>query len=83
MEVFEFPGIHFAIARNVRFPQYFLPNRKVPTLFSGEILFNEAAASASKVIQGICQVLTDVDFAVWVGNFIDDFHEPPSSDFRT
>ncbi len=66
---------NLAIGCGVReLQEYFFSDGEVPSLLSGKVLFDELAVGTSKVVDGVGEVLTDVDFPVWVGDLINNLH---------
>ena len=53
----------------------FFADCEVPSLLPCEVLFDELATGTSKVVEGISDVLTNVDLPVGVGNLINNLHE--------
>ena len=70
--VFQFLLICFRIRRRLRLPEDFLPDRKVFALLACEVCSDDIMLCASKVIDAIRQILSNVDLPVWVGDFVDD-----------
>lgn len=54
--------------------EYFFSDGEVPSLLSGKILFDKLTVGTAKVIDGIGEVLTDVDLPVWVGDLVNNLH---------
>ena len=71
---FDLFQIHFFVGSSLRLPNYFFPDSEVSHLLSCEVFLNEFAVSTAKIVDGIRKILADVNFTVWIGNFIDHFH---------
>src|SRR5258708_971066 len=70
-----FMAVHLAVVYGVRkLQEYFFSDGEVSPLLSGKVFFDELAVGASKVVEGVSEVLTDVDFAVWIGDLVNDLH---------
>ena len=54
----------------------FFADCEVPSLLFCKVLFDEFATGTSKVVEGISDVLTDVDLPIGIGNFVNHLHEP-------
>ena len=60
-----FMAVHLAVVCGIReLQEYFFSDSEVSPLLSGKVFFDELAVGASKVVEGISEVLTDRDFAV-------------------
>ncbi len=68
-------AVHLAVVCGIReLQEYFFSDGEVSPLLSGKVFFDELAVGASKVVEGISEVLADVDFAVWIGDLVNDLH---------
>ena len=68
-------AVHLAVVCGVReLQEYFFSDGEVSPLLSGKVFFDELAVGASKVVEGISEVLTNIDFAVWIGDFVNNLH---------
>ena len=66
---------NFAIVRDVgELLKYFFSDGEVPSLLSGKVFFDELAVGTSKVVNGVGEILTDVDLPVWVGDLVNNLH---------
>lgn len=52
----------------------FFSDREVLPLLSGKILLDEFTIGTAKVIEGIGDILADVDLPVWIGDFVNNLH---------
>lgn len=67
---------NLAIVRTVReLQKNFLADRKVPSLLSGKVLLDQFAIGASKVVEGVSDVLTDVDLSIGIGDLVNNLQE--------
>jgi hypothetical protein len=70
-----FMAINLAIVCGIgELQEYLFSDGEVSPLLSGKVFFDELAVGASKVVEGIGEVLTDVDFAVRIGDFVNNPH---------
>ena len=68
-------AINLAVVYGVReLQEYFFSDGEVSPLLSGKVLFDELAVRTTKVVDGVSKVLTDVDFAVRIGDLVNNFH---------
>src|SRR5260370_34366111 len=68
---------YLSIVRIVRkLHEYLFSYSEVSPLLSGKVLFNELAAGASKIVEGICYILSYVDLPIWVRDLINNLHSP-------
>ena len=68
-------AVHLAVICGIReLQEYFFSDGEVSSLLSRKVFFDELAVGASKVVEGVGEVLADVDFAVWVGDLVNDLH---------
>jgi len=68
-------AVNLAVVCGVRqLQEYFFSDGEVSPLLSGKVFFNKLAVGASKVVKGVGEVLADVDFAVGVGDFVNNLH---------
>ncbi len=68
-------AVHLAVVCGIReLQEYFFSDGEVAPLLPGKVLFDKLAVGASKVVEGVGEVLADVDFAVWVGDLVNDLH---------
>ncbi len=66
---------NLAIVCGVReLQEYLFSDGEVPSLLSGKVFFDELAVGTSKVVDGVGEVLTDVDLPVWVGDLVNNLH---------
>lgn len=66
---------NFAIFCGVReLQKYFFSDGEVPSLLSGKVFFYELAVGTSKVVDGVGDVLTDVDLPVWISDLVNNLH---------
>jgi hypothetical protein len=56
--------IDLTIGCRLRLPENFFPDREVPPLVSGGILFDQVAARTAEVVDAVGQVLRDADLPV-------------------
>ena len=49
-------------------------NDKIPSLLSGKVLLDELAIGTSKVVEGVGDVLTDVNLPIGIGDLVNDLH---------
>ena len=52
----------------------FFSDGEVSSLLSCKVFFDELAVGTPKVVDGIGKVLTDVDFAVGIGDLVNNLH---------
>ncbi len=58
-------AVHLAVVCGVRkLQEYFFSDGEVSPLLSRKVFFDELAVGTSKVVEGVGEVLADVDFAV-------------------
>jgi len=70
-----FPAVHFAVVCGVRkLQEYFFSDGEVSPLLPRKVFFDELAVGTSKVVEGVSEVLTNIDFAVWIGDLVNDLH---------
>ncbi len=70
-----FMAVHLAVVCGVReLQEYFFSDGEVSPLLSRKVLFDKLAVGASKVVEGVGEVLADIDFAVWIGDLVNDLH---------
>ena len=68
-------AVHLAVVCGVReLQEYFFSDNEVSPLLSCKVLFDKLAVGASKVVEGVGEVLAYVDFAVWIGDFVNNLH---------
>ena len=68
-------AVHLAVVCGVRkLQEYFFSDGEVSPLLSRKVFFDELAVGASKVVEGISEVLANIDFAVWIGDFVNNLH---------
>jgi len=68
-------AVHLAIVCGIReLQEYFFSDGEVSPLLSGKVLFDELAVGTSKVVEGVSEVLADIDFAVWIGDLVNNLH---------
>ena len=65
---------NFAIGSRFGLPQYFAPDREVPSLLPSKVLGNKRTSRASKIVDAVGQILADVDLPVWIGDSVNDLH---------
>ena len=70
----DFFTIDLGISGRFGLPKNFLPNREVATLFTREVPRDQRAAGATEIVDAVRHVLSDVNFTVRVGDFVDNFH---------
>jgi hypothetical protein len=63
-----------AVLSSLRFPHTFAADREIPPLFRREVACNERAAGATEIIDAVGPILTNVNLAVRVRDFVDDTH---------
>ena len=66
--------IHFHIGGGFSLPKYFPADNKVAPLLPCEVLFNECAVNTPEVVDAVREILPDIDFPVWVRDFIYHLH---------
>ena len=68
-----FMPINLAFVCGVReLQEYFFSDDEVLSLLLRKVLFDKLAIGTSKVVEGVGEVLTDVDFAVRIGDFVNN-----------
>ncbi len=68
-------AINLAVICDVReLQEYFFSDGEVSPLLSCKVFFDKLAVGASKVVEGVSEVLADVDFAVRIGYFVNNLH---------
>ncbi len=68
-------AIHLAVVCGVReLQEYFFSDGEVLPLLSRKVLFDEPTVGTSKVVEGVGEVLANVDFAVRIGDLVNDLH---------
>ena len=71
----DFVARNLAIVSGVReLQEYFFSDGEVPSLLSCKIFLDKPAVSTPKVVKGVGEVKTNVDFAVRVGDLVNNFH---------
>jgi hypothetical protein len=66
-------AVHLAVVCGIReLQEYFFSDGEVSPLLSDKVFFDELAVGTSKVVEGVGEVLADVDFAVWIGDLVND-----------
>ena len=65
---------NLTVRGDFRLPYDFFPNCEVTPLLLCEVLLDQFAVRAAKIVDGVGHVTADVDFAVWIGDPVDDFH---------
>src|SRR5260221_2775117 len=70
-----FMAIHLAVVCGVReLQEYFFSDGEVLPLLSRKVLFDEPTVGTSKVVEGVGEVLANVDFAVRIADLVNDLH---------
>jgi hypothetical protein len=70
-----FMAIYLAVVCGVReLQEYFFSDGEVLPLLSRKVLFDEPTVDTSKVVEGVGEVLANVDFAVRIGDLVNDLH---------
>jgi hypothetical protein len=82
LDEFDLLGSHLGIGGGLGLPENLPSDGEVLALLPGEVSFDELAVGAAVVVDTVCQVLADVDFPVWVCDFIDNLHDCVLSEFR-
>lgn len=68
-------AVNLAVVCGVReLQEYFFSDGEVSPLLSCKVFFDKLAVGASKVVDGVSEVLADVDFAVRIGDFVNHLH---------
>ena len=71
----DFMARNLAIVYGVReLQEYFFSDGEVLSLLSCKVFFDELAIGASKVANGVGEVLADIDLTVWVGDLVNNLH---------
>jgi hypothetical protein len=71
----DFLAINLAIVCIVRkLQKNFFTDRGVPALLSCKVLFDELATGASKVVDVVSDILTDIELPLWVRDLVNHFH---------
>lgn len=65
---------HLGIRRRLGLPEDFLPDGEVAELLGGEVGGDQFTVGAAEVAGASGDVLADVDLAVGVGDFVNEFH---------
>ena len=68
-------AINLAVVCDIReLQEYFFSDNEVSPLLSCKVIFDELAVGTTKVINGVGEVLADVDFAVRIGDLVNNLH---------
>ena len=71
----DFMARNLAIGCGIReLQQYFFSDGEVLSLLSCKVLFDELAVGTSKVVDGVGEILTDIDLTVRVGDLVNNLH---------
>ena len=67
--------VNLAVVCGIReLQKYFFSDGEVPPLLSSKVLFDELAVGTSKVVDGVGEVLADIDFAVRISDLVNNLH---------
>ena len=71
-----FTAINLAVVCGVReLQEYFFSDDEVLLLLSWKVLFDKLAVVTSKVVEGVGEVLADVDFTVRIGDLVNNLQK--------
>ncbi len=71
-----FTPINLAVVYGVReLQEYSFSDDEVSSLLLRKVLFDKLAIGTSKVVEGVGEVLTDVDFAVRIGDLVNNLQK--------
>jgi hypothetical protein len=71
---FDFLPIHVLVRGGLGFPQYLASYGKITPLLPGKIQSDPFTVGASEIVDAVRQVFSDIDFAIGIGDFENDFH---------
>jgi hypothetical protein len=66
--------VQLFVCGGLGFPQNLLPCAKVASLLSCKILLDQLAIRTAEIGDAVRPVLADINLAVWVCDFVNDFH---------
>ncbi len=64
----------FGMCCRIGLPENLFSNREVASLLWAKVALDELAIRATKVVECVCPILPNVDFAVWIRDLVDDHH---------